>query len=314
MPRPLVACAVVTTLTACRICGGRLELMWRGRAAHVSSAFQPSCHRVGEHGDLYRCPACGTVHQPSLPQGAELQGIYREMADETYLAEEYGRRRTARRLLDLLGAHSPSGRLLDVGCGYGLLLDEARRRGYDVEGVELSSAAAGHARERFGLRVLESSLDDPSLDGERYEAIVIVDVLEHLDDPVGAIERLRGLLAPGGALLIATPDPSSLVARLAGRRWWSYLPAHYCLIPRTTLRGLLDAHGLVTVEDVPFVLSFTLGYWLSGLAERGGRVGRKVASLASRLPRKLTLTASLRDEHVLIARRPASCVVEPSLR
>lgn len=298
---------VVPTLTVCRICGGSLELMWRGRSAgHASPAFEPSFHGVGEHGDLYRCGTCRTVHQPSLPQGAELQNLYREMADETYLVEERGRRRTARRLLDLLGAHVPSGRLLDVGCGYGLLLDEARSRGYDVEGIELSSAAARYARARLGLRVLETSLEDPMLDGERYDAIAMVDVLEHVDDPVAALERVRSLLAPGGALLIATPDPSSFVARIAGRRWWCYLPAHYCLIPRGTLLKLLDANDLATVEDVPFVLSFTLGYWLAGLGERGGWASGMIASLASRLPRKLMLTASLRDEHVLLARAPAA--------
>ena len=235
-----------------------------------------------------------------------MQNLYREMADETYLVEERGRRRTARRLLDLLGAHVPSGRLLDVGCGYGLLLDEARSRGYDVEGIELSSAAARYARARLGLRVLETSLEDPMLDGERYDAIAMVDVLEHVDDPVAALERVRSLLAPGGALLIATPDPSSFVARIAGRRWWCYLPAHYCLIPRGTLLKLLEANDLAAVEDVPFVLSFTLGYWLAGLGERGGWASGMIASLASRLPRKLMLTASLRDEHVLLARAPAA--------
>jgi hypothetical protein len=66
---------------------------------------------VGKHGDLYRCRDCRTVHQPSLPQGSELQSLYRAMVDESYLTEERGRRRTARRLLDLLGAHVPSGRL-----------------------------------------------------------------------------------------------------------------------------------------------------------------------------------------------------------
>ena len=56
------------------------------------------------------------------------------MRDDEYLSEEAGRRATANRLLDLIGAHVPRGRLLDVGCGHGLLLDEARERGYDTVG------------------------------------------------------------------------------------------------------------------------------------------------------------------------------------
>jgi SAM-dependent methyltransferase len=267
--------------------------------------MRPSCHHVGEHGDLYRCRSCGTVHQPSLPHGAELHDLYRQMGDEDYLLEEEGRRRTARRLLDLLGAHVPRGRLLEIGCGHGLLLDEARRRGYEVEGLELSAQAARYARETLGLPVRETALEHATLDRGVYDAVLAVDVLEHLDDPADALAHMCGLLAPGGALLIATPDPSSLVARLAGSRWWCYIPAHFCLIPRETLRGLIRANGLTLAEDVPLVLSFTLKYWLVGLSERGGLAGGLIAYVAARLPRSLTLTASLRDEHVLVASNSA---------
>lgn len=228
------------------------------------------------------------------------------MADDRYLSEEEGRRRMAQRLLDMLERHVPGGRLLEVGCGYGLLLDEARRRGYEVEGVELSVEAVRYARERLGLSVREMALEDAALDaaasGERYDSIMAVDILEHLDDPVVAIERLSALLAPGGALLITSPDPSSLAARLAGNRWWCYEPAHACLIPRDTLRELICARGLELAEDVTSAQSFTLGYWLTGLSERSGRTGGALAYVAARLPRAIMLTASLKDERVLLAR------------
>jgi SAM-dependent methyltransferase len=292
------------TPTECRICKGRLEFARPGNGSgYEPSAFSPSCHRVGEHGDLYRCADCGTVYQPSLPRGGELHDLYRAMRDEDYLREEEGRRRTARRLLDLLGAHVPRGRLLEVGCGHGLLLDEARRRGYEVEGVELSADAARYARERLGLPVREIALEDAALDGERYDAVLAVDVLEHIDDPVAALDRLCALLAPAAALLVVTPDPSSLVARAAGSRWWGYLPAHVCLIPRKTLRELISARGLALVEDVTFVRTFTLGYWLAGLGERSGWAAGAIAYVAARLPRTVMLTASSRDDRVLLARR-----------
>jgi 2-polyprenyl-3-methyl-5-hydroxy-6-metoxy-1,4-benzoquinol methylase len=294
----------VSTPTACRICNGKLELVQRGTVSEYEpSAFRPSCHRAGGHGDLYRCDDCATVHQLSLPRGKQLHDLYREMSDERYLSEEPGRRLMARRLLDVLGRHVPRGRLLDAGCGYGFLLDEARRRGYEVEGVELSLDAVNYARERLSLPVHELALEDVSLngaaDGERYDAVLAVDVLEHVDDPVVAIERLRALLAPGGVLMIVTPDPSSLTARLAGSRWWCYEPAHACLIPRKTLRELIHARGLAMVEDVTAVQSFTLTYWLTCLSERVGVPA--IARVAKRLP-TMMLTASLRDERIMLAR------------
>jgi 2-polyprenyl-3-methyl-5-hydroxy-6-metoxy-1,4-benzoquinol methylase len=301
----------VPTLTSdtCRICAGRLEFAQRGDSTEYEpSVFRPSHHRVGGVGDLYRCRDCGTVHQPSLPRGRELHDLYRAMSDEGYIREAEGRRRNARWLLDLLAEHVPGGRLLEVGCGYGLLLDEARRRGYEVEGVELSAEAVRYARERLGLPVREMALEDATLeaaaDGERYDAVVAVDVLEHLDDPVAALDRLCALLAPGGALLTVNGDPSSLVARVAGSRWWCYEPAHACLIPRRKLRELIHARGLVVVADATTVHSFSLRYWLTCLSERGGRAGGALAYVAARLPPTLMLKASLRDERAMVALQP----------
>ena len=295
---------MVEPSTACRICAGPLSLVRRGGASvRLPAGFVPTCHRMAAHGDLFLCGDCGTVQQPSLPRGDALHELYREMSDVSYLAEERGRRRTARRLLDLLEPHRSGGRLLDVGCGHGLLLDEARSRGFEVEGLELSREAAQHARDALGLSVLEVALEDMKLDGERFDAIVLADVLEHLDDPVRALDKCVELLAADGALLIATPDPSSLTARLAGSRWWGYLPAHLCLLPRLTLRELIVARGLVLAEDVALVRSFTPGYWLQGLAERGGRAGGALRALAGLVDQRALLSLSLGDERVLLARK-----------
>ena len=288
--------------SACPICDGRLTLRHRGSAAVLAAdSLSPTNHRAGEHGDLFECLECGTVHQPSLPPGAELARLYRDMTDEGYLAEEPGRRRTAGRLLEMVGRYAPAGRLLDVGCGHGLLLDEARRRGYDVEGLELSASAAAYAREVLGLRVHEHTLDEHRGDG--YAAVVLADVLEHLDDPAAAIRRCRELLRPGGVLCLVTPDPSSLTARVAGPRWWGFLPAHTFLVPRLTLRELVLAEGLFVSDDVSFVRTFSARYWLDGLAQRGGGVAAAIRPVRRALPRRLSLSLSLGDERVLIAHR-----------
>src|SRR5579875_1374638 len=118
---------------------------------------------------VVRCPRCTLVFvSPRLTQGA-LQRMY---DDSGYFVGEHGvygrlggfspamllqRQWTAGRLA--LAARESSGkRLLEIGCAYGLFLDAARKRGYDVTGVELSRAAAAHARERLGLTVHSSQL------------------------------------------------------------------------------------------------------------------------------------------------------------
>ncbi len=306
----------MVTAPNCRVCSGALELAWRGRVAFAPSsiAFAPTCHATGEHGDLLRCLECGTVQQPALPNGEALLELYRDMSDEAYLEEEAGRREAARRILDLVAEQVARGQLLDVGCGHGLLLDEARSRGYDVVGLELARSAAAHARDVLGLRVRETTLDDPTLDDERFAVIVLADVLEHVDDPCATLDRCTSLLAEGGAIVVITPDPASLVARLAGRRWWALLPAHTFLIPHRTLLELLTGRGLVVSRVAPFVRSFTPSYWLAGLAERLP-FKRQKHHTAAGTPRRLW-SLPLGDECVVIARQvtvqePAQALATP---
>jgi SAM-dependent methyltransferase len=292
----------------CRICAGALRLRYPGAGVEArAESFSPTNHVPGQYGDLYACGRCGTVQQPSLPHGDALLDLYRAMRDEHYLDEEPGRRRTARRVLDAIGAHVPSGRLLDVGCGHGLLLDEARARGYDVEGLELSRYAAAHARDRLRLPVREATLEELARQDEppEYAVIVLADVFEHLDDPLAAVDDCMRLLAPGGVLCLVTPDPGSRTARLAGERWWGYLPAHTYLVPRVTLTELLSARGFDVVEDRSLVRSFTLRYWMAGLAERGGALGAAVSALRRAVPGRLSVSLSLGDETVLVARKGA---------
>ena len=294
--------------TTCQICAGPLRLLYTGAGLEArAEAFSPTNHQPGQYGDLYRCERCGTVAQPSLPRGEALLELYRQMRDEHYLDEEEGRRVTARRLLDEIAGHAPRGRLLDVGCGHGLLLDEARRRGYDVEGLELSEHAAAHARGALGLTVHALTLADLVADPEppSYAAIVLADVIEHLDDPRAAIDHCGALLEPGGVLCLVTPDPGSRTARVAGAGWWGYLPAHTYLLPRRTLRELLERRGLDVESDVPFVRSFSLRYWMAGLAERGGAVGRAVNLVRTATPKRARVSLSLGDERVMVARRGA---------
>ena len=247
------------------------------------------------------------------------------MRDDAYLAEEAGRRATANRLLDLIAAHVPSGRLLDVGCGHGLLLDEARKRGYETVGLELSREAARHARETLGLDVRELPLEafgegrNGDSPGE-FDAIVLADVLEHLDDPVAAIDTCARLLRPGGVLCIVTPDPSSVTARAAGARWWGYLPAHTVLLPRKTLRELISARGLVISDDVPFVRTFAARRWVGGLAERLGpaqraaerRRGADAADVAQPLARRRARDP--RPPHAGPERRSSRCSTTATAR
>jgi SAM-dependent methyltransferase len=286
----------------CGICGGAVELRYPGTGdLPAPDDLSPTSHPLGEHGEISRCNECGTLQQSSLVEHGDLPGLYREMRDDAYLDEEAGRRRTAKRLLDLVSNYAKGGRLLDIGCGHGLLLDEARKRGYETLGLEVSAAGAAFGRDTYGLDIREHTVEELD-ETEQFDVITLIDVLEHLSDPVATIERCRRLLAPDGVLCVVTPDPGSLTARIVGSRWWALVPAHSYLIPRRTLLELLGARGLVIAADEPLVRSFSLGYWLAGLMERIRLPLLGSRALAALLGR-FAVSMSLGDERVVLASR-----------
>ena len=85
---------------------------------------------------------------------------------------------------------------------------------------------------------------------ERFQAITLNQVIEHLQNPKAAVERLTQLLAPGGYLFLETPSTDGLDARLFCKRYWGgyHIPRHFWLFNEASLRQLLEGAGLRVVE------------------------------------------------------------------
>ena len=135
----------------------------------------------------------------------------RDYEQQTFQAEDRhwwyrGRRTVLERALDRLDLPAAGGgmRILDAGCGSGRNMVELARRGA-VTGVELSSTSVEKARARGCGEVIEGSvLQMPFSDGS-FDLAVSLDVIEHLEDDLGALRELRRVVAPGGALLVTVP-------------------------------------------------------------------------------------------------------------
>lgn len=158
--------------------------------------------------------------------------------------------RTARRRLDRVAPWTPPGpaRLVDVGCASGYVLLEARRRGWEAAGVEISSTATARARGR-GLCVEATfALASDDLDG-RPTAVTFFQVLEHLPDPTDALAEVVRRAAPGAVVAIETWDAGSWTARAFGRRWQQVNPPTVVhLFTRVGLRSMAARTGLRVME------------------------------------------------------------------
>jgi SAM-dependent methyltransferase len=138
------------------------------------------------------------------------------------------------------------GKLLDVGCNRGFLLEAARRRGWSVVGIELSDAEASRARSDFGLTV-HGTLDDVA--HEQFDLIVAWHVLEHTLDPVEFLRDASSLLAPEGILAIQVPSFGAL-ATFINRGMFSSLvcAVHNFYFERASLTNAIVTAGLTAVD------------------------------------------------------------------
>jgi SAM-dependent methyltransferase len=151
-----------------------------------------------------------TTGEGSVPELKSYYGFCYEDRPENPLVELY------EIWLDRIESHKTPGRLLDVGCGTGLFLAVARRRGWIPFGIDESREATTHAREHFGLDVWIGDFVDFEAEDRRFDVITGWDIIEHSRDPVTLLQSCRRCLAPDGILGLSTPNQRSILDLVAG--------------------------------------------------------------------------------------------------
>jgi len=204
---------------------------------------------------FFTCASCGVLFAYPQPSDEQLERVYRE---QYYPPEGAGSRpvyeNTPRPLVDQLVsclAHrgvlpSRDGLVLDFGCGVGDFTDAATRRGAAVDAVESDDVARAVAARR-GVRAYQRLADIPHERRSRgYDLITLLDVLEHVRDPLALLTELRAMMHAGGACYLSVPNYRAPQARLLGARWDQALnPTHLFLFSAESVRHLLSRAGFV---------------------------------------------------------------------
>jgi SAM-dependent methyltransferase len=199
---------------ACWVCGG--DALARIHDAIIDldvyrDQHPELAHYTGETVWFRRCASCGFTQPERLPS---LAGFFDRLYDQLWSPEwvqqefesEY-KDLIFRTILAGLARRETSGRqLLDIGAHAGRFMHLARAAGWEPEGIELNPRTAAFAATHTGLPVHSVNVDHLVLSGRRYGAVTLIDVLEHVPQPLALLSRIYDALEPGGWVVIKVPS------------------------------------------------------------------------------------------------------------
>ncbi len=218
---------------------------------------------------LVRCSNCNFVLTNPQPAKENLGKYYlsadyishsgkaNSLIDRLYL---FLRNKSLKWKLSLLP--STKGKLLDYGCGTGEFLKTCQQDGWEISGVEPSTLAREKALKLTGAKI-KSDLEESS---EKYDAISLWHVLEHVADLNKTIRQLANSLRESGQLFIAVPNHTSYDGKYYKHFWAGYdVPRHLWHFQQFTINEILKKNGLTIVQTIPMKLD---SFYVSMLSEK----------------------------------------------
>ena len=215
----------------CSICGGvREEGVLRKNSEDVEYS-------------LVKCMECDQIAVYPIPGKDELKKYYNTVF-EVPLYQEKKTLRKATRVLDELKrlGIEEGAKILEIGASYGFFMKIANDVGFESYGLEMSAKACEYAKNEFGIEIENSSLEESKFvqKNHSFDAVILLDVIEHVTNPSEIISQIESLLKPGGFVVITTPNIESLEFKFFGKYWeWISPPAHLFYFSKSTLTNLL---------------------------------------------------------------------------
>ncbi len=220
---------------------------------HLFKAF-PLDYTATEKIDIFRCPECGYGYTGQA-HGEEIDAMY---SSGSYSDNEGPVQLLVKPLLNVLERNKlryvnrwkQSGSLLEIGSGKGRFLQQARRAGFEVFGIEPSARSYKISTKLYGSIASSKTLDEfIDVNRKKFDVIFLWHVFEHLPDPHITLEKISRILADDGIVLMAVPNFDSMQAKLGGPNWYHLdPPRHLHHFSPDSLSILFDRSGYRTLE------------------------------------------------------------------
>ena len=253
---------------ACPICENRNLVVYMKGNLKIENLRETDIKitdsQYGKFWDLWLCKNCGYIFSLLLPYKKYIYTLYQKVEDPLYDEEAENRSLNFIRILSFLEKLRPKkGKLFDVGAATGILLNLAKNRGWEIDGIEPSSWAVNYALTKYKISIKWGVFEEFNLPLNHYDVVTMIDLLEHIPNPKEGIKKAHSVLKKGGILCVVTPDIKSPIARLLGKKWWHLRPAHLSYFSKKSLRNLLEKFGFQIIKERNYVWTFSLHYLLS---------------------------------------------------
>jgi SAM-dependent methyltransferase len=238
---PKVRNKMNTILEHCPICG----------------ADAASAPLYRETTDIVQCPQCSLVYLRTHPDEEATMMYYQQYADDhshMRLPKNFEDIRASglRReyfMQELLTVAKPPGTMLDIGCGWGAFLANAREKGFTPYGIDVCHKAANFASTVLGIPTVCDELEDCLFTEAMFEVIVAIHTLEHLSNPADVLNRIHRLLKPGGTFCGIVPNIESFCSQIKKEKWqWLDNNTHYVHFSPATIKHTLEKHGFEVIK------------------------------------------------------------------
>jgi 2-polyprenyl-3-methyl-5-hydroxy-6-metoxy-1,4-benzoquinol methylase len=244
----------------CWVCGSTdMSLVKKSNiSGEISSTtFSITDNHYGTTHDIYKCHQCGFLQCPNMN---DVTGYYEELVDEAYDNGREERSIQFKKIIEKILPYANGKKLLDIGAGSGMLVEQAQKMGFDAEGIEPSEWLQSKAVE-YNLPVYLGTFPNPHCQGP-YDVITLIDVIEHIVDPTQLLQELFNNLTEDGILIVTTPDVNALVPRILKWKWWHFRVAHVGYFSRETLDMMLKKANFISYRKFRPYWYFSFDYLL----------------------------------------------------
>ena len=170
--------------------------------------------------------------------------------------------------------NNKKGTFLEVGSYAGIFLNEARKRGWEVIGIEPLEIPADYSEKTLGIKVIRRYFEEADLPKQSIDVVVACHVIEHVPDPTSFVKKAHTLLKTGGKLILETPTYDSLSFRLLKHRERSVrCDGHIYFFTTKTLRKLVEENGFKVVKHEKVGRTLTLDRLFYNLGVITGKKG-----------------------------------------